>query len=347
MFVAVMLAAAASASADTVRVVVDRALVWTQSDGAGTIMNEMVKGQRAEVVRRVGDWYEIVASPSSGSSNRRTGFIHFSQVELEPGNALSPRFSPPPRVPVRSVRNRPPFARVFSIDAGYRVGIGNLTRSFTAFTDTFAEAGSIATNFGKRSGFTLDALYAEPLWGSFGVGLGGDYYFGSHPSAVEAQVPHPFFFNRLRTATFETDALSGHDAAVHIPVVWMPPPIRKLRILVFGGPTIFRVSQTVVTNVVLDEQYPYDMVTITGVRTADRTSTLFGFNVGGDVSHFFTPPTRNVRGRSAPAGRGHLTGVGVSVRYSRARLKFDNDGGVTTQGSAGGLSVTGGLRFRF
>src|SRR5215813_13410479 len=85
LFVIRIFAVAATASADTVRVIVDRALVWTQPGGVSIVMNQLLEGQTAEVVRRVGDWYEIVAPRGSGGGDRRTGFISASQVVLESG----------------------------------------------------------------------------------------------------------------------------------------------------------------------------------------------------------------------------------------------------------------------
>src|SRR5215813_1909810 len=85
LFLVFVLGVAATASADTVRVIVERALVWTQPGGVSIVMNQLLKDQTAEVVRRVGDWYEIVAPPGSGGGDRRTGFISASQVVLESG----------------------------------------------------------------------------------------------------------------------------------------------------------------------------------------------------------------------------------------------------------------------
>src|SRR5262249_10237415 len=160
LFVILIFAVAATASADTVRVIADRALVWTQPGGVSLVMNQLLKGQTAEVVRRVGEWYEIVAPPGSGGRDRRTGFISASQIVLDPERQLSQR-PRPTRPPARTVRVRPPYARVFTVSAGYQAG-SDVTQSFTAFTDVFAEAGSIATNFGKRSGFAFNALFVEP-----------------------------------------------------------------------------------------------------------------------------------------------------------------------------------------
>lgn len=331
-FVIFIVSLAATASADTVRVIADRALVWTRPGGVSIVMNQLLKDQTAEVVRRVGDWYEIVAPPGSGGGDRKTGFISASQVVLEAGDAPSSRPAPAGRTPPQAAQSSSArSARVLNIDAAFRMGGDDLTRSFSAFTDTFAEAGSIATNYGNRSGLAFDVLFAQPLARSFGVGVGFDYYLRSHHATVDARVPHPFFFNQLRTGTFETEGLSAHEAAVNIPAVWMPPAFGALKIMVFGGPTIFRVSQTVVTDLVLDERYPYDTVTITGVKTGERKSTLVGFHVGGDVAYFFTPSV----------------GVGGGARYSHAKMKFDQDDDVTTHGVAGGFSALAGLRFLF
>ena len=337
LFVILILAVAATASADTVRVIVDRALVWTQPGGVSIVMNQLLKGQTAEVVRRVGDWYEIVAPPGSGGGDRRTGFISASQVVLESGPPTSQqpanrRTPTAPRTsPATPSSVSPKKLRTLNIDGAFRTNGENVTQSFTAFTAQFAEAGSIATNYGKRSGASFDVLVTQPIVWQIGVGAGVDFYVRSQDASVDARIPHPFFFNQLRTATFTTDALSAHEVALHIPAVWTPGAIGPLTITVFGGPSIFHVSQTVVTDLVLNDQYPFDTVTITGVKTADRKGTLFGFNAGGDVAHFFTP----------------TIGVGGVVRYSHAKLKFDNDIGVTTDGNAGGLSIGAGLRFRF
>src|SRR5262245_15993515 len=346
-FVLVIVATAATAAADTVRVVVDRALVWTQPGGVSIVMSQLVRGQTAEVVRRVGDWYEIVAPPGSGGGDRRTGFISASQVVLE--TSPQSRRTTQERSQPRPIKVRAPFSGIFNIDGGYRAGT-DLKQSFPAFTDVLAETGSIATNYGRNSGATLGALYVQPYWGSIGLGVGVDYSLRKQRADVDARVPHPFFFNQLRPANFETSALNAHQLALNIPIVWIPRASPKLRIMVFGGPTIFRVWQTAVTNVQLDDEYPFDTVAIRGVTTKVRTGTPIGYHVGGDVAHLFPlRPSRIPRPPSTRPDRPHLTGIGIGVRYSHARFKFDNDSGegATTEGTAGGLSVVGGIRFGF
>src|SRR5215467_436764 len=272
LFFILIFAVATTASADTVRVVVDRALVWTQPGGVSIVMNQLLKDQTAEVVRRVGDWYEIVAPPGSGGGDRRTGFISASQVVLESGNPsttqrpdnrrtpAAPRTSPATPASVSEKK-----LRTLNIDGSFRANGENVIQSFGAFTAQFAETGSITTNYGKRSGASFDVVLTQPIVGQIGIGAGVDFYVRSQGASVDARIPHPFFFNQLRTATFATDGLSAHEVALHIPAVWTPGAIGPFRIMVFGGPSIFHVSQTVVTDLVLNDQYPFDTVTIAGV----------------------------------------------------------------------------------
>jgi hypothetical protein len=321
---------AATVFADTVRVTVDRALVWSRPSGISVIVTQLTKDTTVEVVRRVDDWYEIVLPRGAADPQIRTGYILASQVVVASVGPRSPQAnratpaSVPPRLPKK-------YPAIFTIDAVYRIGRDDLTRSFTAFTDVFAEAGSIATNYGRSTGLALDLMFGQPIWGPLGVGVGADYYPRKQKATVEARIPHPFFFSHLRPATFDTPSLKGHEAAVHIPVMWMPPSFGPVKVLVFGGPSVFRVSQTVVTDLDLDEQYPYDTVTIAGVVTEERKGLLVGYHAGADVGYFFN---RSI-------------GIGGSALYSRATMTFDKDAEATTTGFAGAVQAVAGLRFRF
>src|SRR5215471_4805675 len=132
LFASLIIAVAATASADTVRVIVDRALVWTQPGGVSIVMNQLLKGQTAEVVRRVGDWYEIVAPPGSGGGDRRTGFISASQVVLESGSgrggSATPARTRTPPAAASSGSSPRKSGRIFSLDAKVGVGGEDLTR---------------------------------------------------------------------------------------------------------------------------------------------------------------------------------------------------------------------------
>src|SRR5262249_50289540 len=222
LFLVFVLCASPTAPADTARVIGEGAVVWTKPGGVSIVMNQVLKEQTAEVVRRVGDWYEIVAPPGSGGGDRRTGFISASQVVLESGNPSTSqpanrRTAPRPSPATRGSANQ---LRTLNIDGAFRVNREHVTQSLTAFTTPFPDAGSIAANFGKRSGASFDVLVTQPIFWHISVGAGFDYYVRTQDASVDARIPHPFFFNQLRTATFTTDALSAHEVALHIPAVW-------------------------------------------------------------------------------------------------------------------------------
>ena len=143
-------------------------------------------------------------------------------------------------------------------------------------------------------------------------------------------MPHPFFFNQPREATFETTQPEGTEVALHIPVVWMPSFGTHLKVLVFGGPSVFRVTQNVVSDLTLSDPYPPVTATITGVSTSRLAGTVAGFHVGGDLGYYVNK----------------TLGIGAGVRYSFANMTFAGDTAVT-DGRAGGLEIAGGLRIRF
>ncbi len=170
-----------------------------------------------------------------------------------------------------------------------------------------------------------------PVWHWLGVGFAVGYHKRNQSAAINAEIPHPYFYDTLRPASFTTEPLQSREAAFHFPAVFMPPSLGPIKVLVFGGPSIFRLSQTQVTNIIVNEVPPYDTVTISSVTTEEKKGTFWGYHAGADVSVFFT---RSV-------------GVGFGVRYSHANIKqFDKDA-ATTSGVAGGVSALAGVRFRF
>lgn len=324
-----LLLGTSSAFGDTLRVTVDRALVWTRPSGVSVVITQLTKDAIVEVVRRAGDWYEILLPAGTFGGETRSGYISASQVVIE-------TVGPPSAQVARATTASPPRPSTkntsfVNIDGVYRVGRDDLTRTTTAFSDLFAEEGTIASNYGDATGWSVDVLAGAAVVGSLGVGVGVSYSLREKAAVVDARVPHPFFFDQLRPATFETEPLSAYEAALHIPAIWMPPAFGPVRVLVFGGPSIFRFSQTVVTDVALDERYPYDTVAIRGITTEERKGTVFGYHAGTDVSVLVT---RSV-------------GVGAGVRYSRGTIKFEDDEDATTVGLAGALQAVAGLRFAF
>lgn len=327
-FALLLLVARGTALADTVRVATDRALVWTSPGGVSIVAAQLARDTVADVVRHVGDWFEIVIPAGGSAVPSRTGFVSASQVVVQsvgPRPANAARLAAGPR--------RPPPKRpttVVNIDAALRWSGSELSRTSAPFAGTLAEGGRLEANYGGSSGWELGVLVGRSVAGPLGIGLAGGFYRRTQAVQLTAEIPHPFFFNRPRPAAFETAPLAGSEVALHVPVLWMPPTRGRLKVVAFGGPSVFRISQTVVTNVNLSDAYPHDAVAIASPVTEARHRTRVGFHAGGDVSYFFT----------------RRVGIGAGGRYARATITFAADQ-ATTDGTAGGVQAAAGLRLRF
>lgn len=337
-----ILLVASGAGADTIRVITERAIIWSTPTGVAVVLNQVARDTVLMEARRVGDWFEVELPPgSSGAdvpaapgSRPRVGYIRAFQVRVE---TVAPVARPATSSPAQAQTAQRPVVReqektaFLNIGAGYQLGNTDLTRHLVAFKDTYAEEGSIDADYGKSSGFLFDVIGGARVVGHVSVGFGISYARHDEAATVDAHVPHPFLFQTLRDATFTTASLSAQELVLHIPILWTQSFRSATRITIFGGPSIFHVTQDFVTNVTLNEVYPYDSVTITDTSQSEFSDNAFGFHVGAGVTQFFGP----------------TVGAGVDVRYSRASLDFAGDANATTTARAGGLQVTGGVRFRF
>lgn len=333
-----VIAFAALASADTGRVLVNGALVW-RGPGTGPAFTQLGLGTTVEIVRRVGDWYEIVLPASSGPV--RIGYVRATQIDVVQRGPLSAEArqlaAAAPRVPAATP------SRYLNADIGVRYGDSDFARTATAFADRYAEDGSIATSYGNGSGPEFDIMLTQMLGSRFGVGGGLSVYSRGANAEITGTVPHPFYFDQHRIAVADAEdvetadgtssvaKLKGSEIGIHIPLSYVVKSSSRMRIAAYGGPSIFLIRQDVVTNVDLDDPYPHDEVAIDGYTAEEMSATLFGFHVGADFSYFMSS----------------RYGVGAGIRYRTATIEFDDDTATTDGKAGGGLQVSGGLRIRF
>jgi hypothetical protein len=283
----VILLVATVARADTIRVITERAIIWSTPTGVAVVLNQVQRDTVLMDARRVGDWYEVELPPgSSGAdvpvapgSRPRVGYIRAFQVRVE---AVAPVTRPatPTTAQAQTAQrpvSQPEKTAFLNIGAGYQLGSTDLTRHLGAFEDTYAEEGSIDTNYGKSSGFLFDVVGGARVAGHISVGFGISYAKHDEAATVDAHVPHPFVFQTLRDATFTTASLSAQDLVLHIPILWTSSFRSATRITIFGGPSIFHVTQDFVTNVALNEVYPTIRLRLPTRASPRSATTLLGF----------------------------------------------------------------------
>ena len=195
----------------------------------------------------------------------------------------------------------------------------------------FVEEGDFTANYQVESGPLFDVGGGVRVWRNLAVGGAVSAFSKDTAATVNANLPHPFFFNQDRRISGTAENLARREVGIHIQALWIVPVNDNLRVAVFGGPTFFNINQELVTEVEFASTYPFDEAEFTGVSTVEASESAVGVNVGVDVGYYFS---RSV-------------GVGGLVRFSRASVDLTPPSGDTVSTDAGGLQAMGGLRVRF
>jgi hypothetical protein len=230
----------------------------------------------------------------------------------------------------RPVPPRPPVIdeRVF-FSAGPLFQVNSNDFTDTATIRRNAENGRLETSYDVGGGLAFEASGSFLVWNNLALGVGLTLFSASTTTTIDAQVPHPFYFNQPRAVTGEADG-DRSETAVHIQAKWLVPVNDNVLVTIFGGPSFFKVEQDIVNDFEYSESFPFDTATFTRAVADTQTESKIGFNVGGDFAYFFS----------------RQVGVGVTAQYSAATVEMTVPSG-TADVKAGGGQIGGGLRLRF
>ena len=128
-------------------------------------------------------------------------------------------------------------------------------------------------------------------------------------------------------------SFSHRQRVTHAFLAWRLPVVGPVEASFFAGPSLYNVSQGVVSNVTVREAGgpPFETVRVDLVQTGEHTRNAVGGHVGLDVAYM---PTRHV-------------GIGVVVRYVTATVDLPGAQTGRVFLPLGGAEVGGGFRFRF
>lgn len=207
---------------------------------------------------------------------------------------------------------------------------GGVQRANNSFPDTFdvplyAETERVSIDYPVTGGALIAARGGYRVWKRLTLGLGVTRQSRRSNAAVDARIPHPFFDNQPRQIQGTTPA-TRTEVGAHVLIGWMMPLTDRFRVIVTAGPSVLRVSQTLVTGLEFSETYPYDTAAFKSATTTNATTTATGFNAGADLLWMF----------SRHVGGGGL----VQVTWARATVR-------TVSVAAGGAQVGAGLRLVF
>jgi len=218
-----------------------------------------------------------------------------------------------------------------NLNVGFESTSGTLNDS-TTFT-LYEESGTKTVEQATDSGAFFDFSVGSRIWRNVSLGIGYHNEGTSGDATVQAVVPHPVVFNRFRNASATATDLERSERAIHLQFGYMIPLSDRLSVHVTAGPSFFKLSQDVVSDVTFVEGPNFDTVTATPVVNR-RTDSATGGHIGVDVAF------------KAYESDLWKVGGGMFLRYSGTTANItvlEN----SVESDLGGLQIGFGARVRF
>jgi hypothetical protein len=194
----------------------------------------------------------------------------------------------------------------------------------------YGETASFESRVGVGQSSMFDIMGGYRLWQNLAVSVAFSRYSETSSATVEARIPDPLFFDRLRSDVTTVGGLEHSEKAVHISLFYLVPIHDRIDVAVFTGPTIISVKKDLASGVTVPS----------GGTTIDSTTTT-RISESGTGAHFGV----DLRFRIV-SDRGALNymGVGLFARYAAASVSAPVRGGDI---DVGGLQIGAGLRIGF
>jgi hypothetical protein len=214
------------------------------------------------------------------------------------------------------------FGGAFELPSNFDVGIRPLD---------FAEPATVDTRYSTNVLPGFDIGGGRTVWRQLAVAVDFERVWKSGRGDVSAQVPHPFFFNRLRAVSGEASSLQRTETTLNFQALWSMPIAPRIDLGFGGGPSWIWLQQDLVRDVTVAQTYPYDTAAFGGVVTQRDTQGSLGFNAGVTLDYRFA----------------QRLSAQLTTRYSHARVRFDSADTGSIDVTAGGVRIGAGLRIPF
>ena len=211
-------------------------------------------------------------------------------------------------------------------------GIQGNSRDFTTRAEPliYEEPALITSAQNVGSGLLFEISGGYRVWRNLVVGLGYSHFGDSSASTVTAAIPHPLVPDAPRNASASVGDLGHSENGFHFTATWMIPVTDKIEVGVFGGPSVYRVGQDLVSDIGFTESPdPFPTVTLGNPVVTEEDVTAVGVNIGAEVTYLLTP----------------RYGVAGFLRYAGATAEFDGVDGRDVK--VGGVHIGVGFRYRF
>ena len=170
------------------------------------------------------------------------------------------------------------------INVGWGVESGSSAMTDSKTSTIYEETATVTSSSTFTSGSLFDVGVGLRIWKNLTVGAAYHQEQNDTDGDVTGSIPSPVFFNRPR-ALSGTEPLDRKEMATHLNIGWVVPISAKLDVMVYGGPSFFRLTQDVISNAVQNESGATTTTVPATITIAERSKSVTGFNVGVDATY--------------------------------------------------------------
>lgn len=171
------------------------------------------------------------------------------------------------------------------INVGWGVESGSSAMTDTRTSTIYEESATITSSSTFTSGSLFDVGVGLRVWKNLTVGAGYHQEQNDTDGTLTGSIPSPVFFNRPRTLNANAPGLKRKEQATHMVIGWVMPFSSKFDLMLFGGPSFFRLNQEVVDGYALSEEGGAFTTVVAAPTRVTRSKSLTGYNVGADGTY--------------------------------------------------------------
>ena len=226
--------------------------------------------------------------------------------------------------PVSNITGQAPVGESrIEVGLAFAQTLGSVTFDSTQTYKEYVEDATLKASYkvGKAPGGGFDLQYN--LNRKFGIRVGAQTFSRKSDGTFDAQIPHPFFFSKPRSASGTASGLGFSEAAFSLTGV-LRGGSGKWKFNLEGGPAYFSVNATVAEKIAYGEVYPYDTITFSGISSTKKKVSPFGFAVGVEVGRELSNAVAVVAQGRFTQGSGDLdiNGQKIKIKAGGAQARI-------------------------
>lgn len=220
------------------------------------------------------------------------------------------------------------------VNVGWGIESGTSDMTDTRTQTIYEETATVSSISNFTSGSLFDVGVGVRVWRNMTVGAAYHQEQNDTEGRLQGSIPSPVFFNRPRTLDEAVPGLDRKESAVHLQIGWVVPIGSKFDVMVYGGPSFFRLEQETVVDVEFTE--PGGSFSTVGAdeELGIRKKSQTGYNAGVDATYIVWS-NDSVR-----------IGAGGFVRFAQAEMDVEMLSSAQPT-KAGGVQFGFGARVRF